>query len=138
MGVATCYINIFIARILDHACTAFYTHSVYRRRSVCTTKNKRQRWHTSGCRLPCIPSSSSSLQRLQRLQFRERCTPVPALTSYGRFFVLCPVKIGPVDFYFWREALPLHPARRIQGNDVIRRHLRGLNFARGYHNLNTK
>ena len=29
MGVATCYINIFIANILDHACTAFFIHTLY-------------------------------------------------------------------------------------------------------------
>ena len=65
MGVATCYINIFIASILDHACTAFYlytrcihtlyTHAVYRRHSVRTTKTSDRDGIT--CRLPYIPSN---------------------------------------------------------------------------------
>ena len=55
MGVATWYINIFKTTPTQ----LFYTHAVYRRRSVHTTKNKRQRWHTSGCRLPYIPSNFS-------------------------------------------------------------------------------
>ena len=40
---------------------------------------------------------------------------------------------GSCRFYFWRE---VHPARRIQGNDVIHRHLCGSNFALVYRNLN--
>ena len=56
MGVATCYINIFIANILDHVCTAFlYTRCI----PTSFYKNKRQRWHTSCCRLPYIPSNLS-------------------------------------------------------------------------------
>ena len=81
MGVATCYINIFIASILDHACTAFFIHTLY---------------------------TDVVLYAQQKTINRDV------------------------------ELLAKNPARRIQGNDVIRCHLCGSDFVRVYRNLKVK
>ena len=79
MGVATCYINIFIASILDHACTAFFIHTLYTDVVLYAQQKTIDRDVE-------LLAKNIGYEQLQRLQFRERCTPAPALASYGRFF----------------------------------------------------
>ena len=74
MGVATCYINIFIASILDHTCTVFFIHTLYTDVVLYAQQKKSDR--------DGIPAAVGCLifHRTSRQKYRLRAAPAPSVS----------------------------------------------------------
>ena len=81
MGVATFYINIFIARVLDHACTALFTHTLYTD-VVLYAQQKTSDRDGIPVAVGCLVFHQSSRQK-----YRLRAAPVPSV-SQGMYVLL--------------------------------------------------
>ena len=81
MGVATFYINIFIARVLDHACTALFIHTLYTD-VVLYAQQKTSDRDGIPAAVGCLIfhqrlAKNIGYEQLQCPQFRERCSAGP-------------------------------------------------------------